>query len=68
MLFHNTLQEPYYDKLLASPTRNFVDMIMASNLVDHAIKNNKIEADESSTKPKRGNFVKKKEDETQALF
>ena len=43
-------------------------MIVASNLVDHAIKNSKIKAGESSTKPKRGNFAKKKEGETQALF
>ena len=43
-------------------------MIVAGNIVDHAIKNGKIEAGESSTKPKRGNYEKKKEDETQALF
>ena len=43
-------------------------MIMAGNLVAHALKNGKIEADENSTKPNRGNFAKKKEGETQALF
>ena len=32
MLFLNTLQELYYDRLLPSATRNFIDMIMASNL------------------------------------
>ena len=68
MLFLNTLQEPYYDRLLPSVMRNFVDMIMDGNLVDHVVKNNKIEAGESSTKPKRSNFMKKKKGETQALF
>ena len=43
MLFLNTLQEPYYDRLLPSETRNFADMIMVGNLVDHAIKNMKID-------------------------
>ena len=70
MLFLNTLQEPYHDELLPSGTRNFADMIMAGNLVDHAIKNDKIKANESSTKPKKDNFMKKKKKEgkTQALF
>ena len=69
MLFLNTLQEPYYDRLLPSATRNFADMIMAGNLVDHAIKNKKINVGENSFKSKgKGNFAKKKEGETQALF
>ena len=41
---------------------------MVGNLVDHTIKNKKIEVGESSTKPKKDNFVKKNEGETQALF
>ena len=69
MLFLNTLQEPYYDRFLPSATRNFADMIMVGNLVDHAIKNGKIDVGESSSKSKgKGNFSSKKEGETQALF
>ena len=69
MLFLNTLQEPYYDRLLPSAIKNFANMIMAGNLVDHAIKNKKIDVKESSSKSKgRGNITKKKEGETQALF
>ena len=69
MLFLNTLQEPYYDRLLPSATRNFADMIMAGNLVDHAFKNGKIDVGESSSKSKgKGNFPRKKKGETQALF
>ena len=43
-------------------------MVKAENLVDHAIKNDKIDLGESSSKPKRGNFSKKKKGETQALY
>ena len=69
MLFLNTLQEPYNDQLLPRATRSFADMIMVGNLVDHAIKNGKIDVGESSSKSKgTGNFPRKKEDETQALF
>ena len=44
-------------------------MIMAGNLVNHAIKNGKIDIRESSSISKeKGNFPRKKEGETQALF
>ena len=59
MLFLNTLQESYYDRLLPSAIRKFADMIMAGNLVDQAIKNKKIDVGESNSKSKRkGNFLK----------
>ena len=44
-------------------------MIMVGNLVDHAIKNGKIDVGESSFKSKeKGNFSRKKEGETQDLY
>ena len=43
-------------------------MVKAGNLIDHAIKNGKIDIGESSSKPKRGNFAKKKKGEAQALY
>ena len=49
-------------------TGSFANIIKARNLVDHAIKNGKIDLRESSSKPKRINFPKKKEGETQALY
>ena len=49
-------------------TGNFINMVKVGNLVDHAIKNGKIDLGESSSKPKKGNFPKKKEGETQALY
>ena len=64
MLFLNTLQEPYYDKLMSTAIGSFIDMIKAGNLVDHAIKNGRIDVGESISKPKRGSFAKKKKGET----
>ena len=43
-------------------------MVKAGNLVHHAIKNGKIDLGESSSKPKRSNFPRKKEGETQAFY
>ena len=64
MLFLSTLQEPYYDRLIPTATRSFANMVKAGNLIDHAIKNGRIDVGESSSKPKMGNFPKKKEGET----
>ena len=68
MLFLNTLQEPYYDRLIPTATGSFANMIKVDNLVDHAIKNGRIDMGESSSRLKKGNFTKKKEGETQALY
>ena len=68
MLFLNTLQELFYDRLMPITTGSFANMIKLGNLVDHAIKNGKINMGESSSKPKKGSFAKKKEGETQALY
>ena len=43
-------------------------MIKANNLINHAIKNDRIDTRESSFKPKKDNFLKKNEGETQALY
>ena len=68
MLFLGTLQEPYYDRLMHVATESFANMDKAGNLVDHGIKNGKIDLGESSSKPKTVNFPKKKKGETQALY
>ena len=49
-------------------TGSFANMIKVGNVIDHAIKNGKIDLGESSSKPKRGSLPKKKEGETQALY
>ena len=68
ILFLGTLQDSYYDRLMHATTRSFANMVKAENLVDHAIKNGKIDLGKSSSKPKRSNFPKKKEGKTQALY
>ena len=50
MLFLNTLQKPYYDRLIPTATRSFANMIKTGNLVDHAIKNGRIDMGESSSR------------------
>ena len=59
ILFLSTLQEPYYDMLMPTITGSFANMVKAGNLIDHAIKNGQIDTKESSSKPKKGNFLKK---------
>ena len=49
-------------------TRSFANMIKVGNVIDHAIKNGKIDLGESSSKPKRGGLPKKKKGETQAVY
>ena len=68
MLFLSMLKEPYYDRLMPTTTGSFANMVKTGNLIDHAIKNDRIDTGESSSKPKRCNFPKKKEGETQALY
>ena len=64
MLFLKTLQKLYYDRLLLSAKKRFADMIMVGNIVDHAIKNGKIDVGESSSISKgKGNFPSKKKGE-----
>ena len=67
MLFLETFQDPYYDWLLPSATRDFSDMIVAGELVDHAIKHGKIDIHEGNGS-KKGSSSRRKEGETQALF
>ena len=68
MLFLNTLQEPYYDRLMPTTMGSFANMIKVGILVDHVIKNSRIDVGESSSRLKKGSFIKKKEGETQALY
>ena len=68
MLFLDMLQESYYDRLMPIATGSFANMVKAGNLIDHTIKNGKIDTGENSSKPRRGNFLRKKEGETQAVY
>ena len=67
MLFLSTLQESYYDRLMPTATGSFANMVKADNLIDHAIKNGRIDIGENSSRPKKGNFSEKKS-ETQVVY
>ena len=67
VLFLSTLQESYYDRLIPTATGSFANMVKADNLIDHAIKNGRIDTRENSSRLKKGNFLKKKS-ETQAVY
>ena len=56
MLFLGTLQELYYDRLMPTTIGSFANMVKAGNLIDHAIKNGKIDTGKSSSKAKRSIF------------
>ena len=60
MLFLSTLQEPYYARMMPTATGSFANMVKAGNFIDHAIKNGRIDTGETSSKPKKGNFSKKR--------
>ena len=68
MLFLSMLQEPYYDWMMPTAIGSFANMVKAGNLIDHAIKNGRIDTKKSSSKPKKGNFPRKKEGETQTVY
>ena len=58
----------YYNRLMPIATKSFANMVKTGNLIDHAIKNGRSNTEESSSKPKRGNFPRKKEGEAQAMY
>ena len=67
MLFLETFQDPYYDRLLPSATRDVSNMIIAGELVDHAIKHGKIDVHEGNGS-KKGSSSRRKEGEARTLF
>ena len=69
MLFLSTLQKPYYDRLMPTATGSFSSMVKVGNLIDHVIKNDRIDVGEKNSKSKgKGSFPRKKKGETQAFF
>ena len=53
---------------MSTATGNFANMVKAGNLIDHAIKNGKIDTSETNSKPKMSNFSRKKEGETHVVY
>ncbi|XP_016684204.1 uncharacterized protein [Gossypium hirsutum] len=60
VLFINTLKAPFYDKLVGSATKDFADIVIFGELIENAVKSERIEGPESS---KRVVPAKKKEAE-----
>ncbi|XP_052484779.1 uncharacterized protein LOC128039893 [Gossypium raimondii] len=60
VLFINTLNAPFYDKLVGSATKDFADIVISGELIENAVKSGRMEGPESS---KRAVPVKKKEAE-----
>ena len=68
-IFANTFFEPYYDKMIENVMRNFTEMVWLGELVEHGIKNKKIERKSTPTKPvTKTNKAKKKEGDVHAVF
>ena len=53
---------------MPTTTGSFAKKVQAGNLIGHAIKNGRIDTQEKSSKPKMGNFLKKKKGETQTVY
>ena len=58
----NTLPKPYYDKMIANAMRNFAKMVWLGELIEHGIKNKKIEGKATHALAKKTTLAKKKGD------
>ena len=65
----NILPEPYYEKMIGNAMQNCVKMVWSGKLIEHGIKNKKIEGQSTSTPPaKKATPTKKKEGDAHAVF
>ena len=65
----NTLSKPYYEKMIGNAMQNCVKMVWSGKLIEHGIKNKKIEGQSTSTPPaKKATPAKKKEGDTYVVF
>ena len=68
-IFANTLFEPCYDKMTENVMRNFTEMVWLGELVEHGIKNKKIERKSTPTQlVTKTTESKKKEGDVHAVF
>ena len=56
----NTLPKPYYDKMIGNAMLNFVEMVWSDELIEHSIKNKKIEGKATPTPVKKATLTKRK--------
>ena len=65
--FVNTFLEPYYEKMIGNAIQNFVERVWLEELIEHGIKNKKIERKSTPT-VKKSTPSKKKERDTHTVF
>jgi len=65
----DTLQSPFYDRMIGSMSSNFSDMVIIGERIEIGIKKGRIgESTTGTANSKKVPFVKKKEKETQAIM
>ncbi|KAK5777453.1 hypothetical protein PVK06_045420 [Gossypium arboreum] len=64
VLFINILKTPFYDKLVGSAMKDFVDIVISGELIENAVKSGRMEGQESS---RRVAPMKKKEPEAHMM-
>ena len=68
-IFVTTLPEPYYAKMIGNAMRNFVKMVWSGELIEHGIKNKKIEGKPiSAPLGNKATLIMKKEGDAHAVF
>ena len=67
-IFVNTLLEPYYDKMIRNAMRNSSKMVWSGELIEHNIKNKKIEGKVTPISVKKSASAKKKEGDADVVF
>ncbi|XP_040967902.1 uncharacterized protein [Gossypium hirsutum] len=61
VLFINTLKAPFYNKLVGSATKDFVNIVISGELIENAIKSGRMKGSDSS---RRAALIKKRKPET----
>ncbi|EOX99283.1 Uncharacterized protein TCM_007907 [Theobroma cacao] len=66
VLFINTLRALFYERLIGNATKNFTDLVLSGEIIEGAIKSEKIEGHEIASS-KKGSTPKKKERDMQPV-
>lgn len=70
-IFMNTLEDPNFDRLVSSGATKFVDLVSIDDRIEKGMKNGKILRNSEALSTQKnffGNFQKKKEGETSAIY
>ncbi|XP_073219715.1 uncharacterized protein [Cicer arietinum] len=67
-MFMDTLQSPFYDKMIASMSSNFSDLVMIGERIESGMRSGKIVCAATSVKRPQTTFIKKKEGDANAVM